>query len=400
MSNKELSKLYKEAVAPIGHFVESRHIVKGFNESVALYRKKGDDYELIGDIDDEFYNDTLERYIKLGAAGSIETRKLIKSVLKKNNGDTPENLNTFQSYIDEGGFVINENMLKAGEELIHKCIENNTGIMIDSFIEEIYGDNVFVNNKYFLEAWKASPSAGVMSRAGAGELFLAFFCNGTKPQKGDLRVGGEDIELKGYNGRLYKSGKINVKKALSDLVNGDFKNNEELFAGIADTVGKLAGTDDYNSQVRSLFSSEELRIDVLKNYKFFKQSGKFPALSIIVKMVGIVQLLAYKEAQKFDSMIAFNDKLGGNNIWMQFINFKDVSTIEDMWNRIDSLPSNMRTGAKNDGFGYSLQANIDKNTNMVRKSAQDTESDFKKQRVSARKTDTKDVKVGSLLSDI
>lgn len=54
MSNRELSKLYKEAVAPVGRFVESRHIVRGYSESVSLYRKKGNDYELIGDVDDDY----------------------------------------------------------------------------------------------------------------------------------------------------------------------------------------------------------------------------------------------------------------------------------------------------------------------------------------------------------
>ena len=83
MSNRELSKLYKEHVVPVGRFVQSRHIVRGYNESVSLYRKTGDDYELVGDIDDEFYNDTLKKYIKLGSADSVESRKLIQSVLKK-----------------------------------------------------------------------------------------------------------------------------------------------------------------------------------------------------------------------------------------------------------------------------------------------------------------------------
>jgi len=400
MSNRELSKLYKEAVAPCGHLAESRHIVKGYNESVSLYRKKGDDYELLGDVDDEFYNDTLERYIKLGSTNSIETRKLIQSVLKKNNGASTDNLNIFQSYVEEGGFVIDEAALKAGEEFMLKCIEGNRGILLDSFIEEIYGDNVNVNNNYFLEAWNTSPAATVMGRAGSGELFLAFFCNGSKPQKGDLRVGSEDIELKGYNGRLYKSNKIDAAGALSELTDGDFKNDEELFAGIADAVGKLAGTNEYNSEVQSLLNSEELRSEVVKNYIHLKRKGKFPALSIIVRVAGTVQLLAYKEAQKFDSMIAFNNNLGGNNIWMQFINFKDLSNIQDVWNRINNLPSSMRTAVRTDGFGFSLQANVDKNTNMVRKSAQDVESDLKKQRISAGKLDTKDKKIGSLLSDV
>ena len=397
MSNRELSKLYKEHVVPVGRFVQSRHIVRGYNESVSLYRKTGDDYELVGDIDDEFYNDTLKKYIKLGSADSVESRKLIQSVLKKNNGSSLENLNTFQSYIEEGGFLIDEDTLKAGEELLLQCIENNEGIMLDNFIEQIYGDAVNVNNKYFSEAWSTSPSAAVMGRAGSGELFLAFFCNGNKPQKGDLRVGSEDIELKGYNGRLYKSNKLKPVEALEELISGDFKSDDELLTGVADAIGKIAGTDEYNSEVKSLLESENLKSEVVENYVFLKRKGKLPSLSIIVRVAGTVQLLAYKKAQKFDSMIAFNNKLGSNNIWMQFINFKDLSNISEVWTRINNLPSSIRTTVRTDGLGFSLQANPEKNSNIVRKSAQDVETELKKQRISASKVDTKDIGVGSLL---
>ena len=51
--------------------------LKILGESVSLYRKKGDDYELIGDVDDDYYDNTLSNYIKLGSPGSIELRKQI-----------------------------------------------------------------------------------------------------------------------------------------------------------------------------------------------------------------------------------------------------------------------------------------------------------------------------------
>lgn len=397
MSNRELSKLYKEQVAPVGRFVESRHIVKGYSESVSLYRKKGDDYELIGDVDDDFYDSTLSRYIKLGSPGSTELRKQVQKILKKSDADTTDNVNIFQSYLEEGRFIIDDDLLKKGGDLIDKCIADNEGIMLDSFIEKIYGSDIIVGNKYFNAVWSAMPSTAVMGRAGEGELFLAFFCNGMKPEKGDLKVGSENIEIKGYGGRLYKSQKINAKKARAELISKRIESSEELLDGMADLIGALSGTEEYNSEIKSLLKSEDIVDNIVQNYKYLKQNGVLPDLSISVKIAGTVQLLAYKKAQKFDSMIAFKNKLGGNNTWLQFINFKDIDTIEDMWNRISNLPSNIRFSANTDGHGFHLKADIDKNSNTMRKLAQDYGVDLKSKKISARKVDTKDIGVGSLL---
>lgn len=397
MSNRELSKLYKETVAPKGRFVESRHIVRGYSESVTLYRKKGDDYELVGDVDDEYYDNTLSRYIKLGSPGSAKLRKQVQEILEKSDADTTDNVNIFQSYLEEGRFIIDDELLKKGEELIDKCITDNEGIMLDSFIEKIYGSDIIVGNKYFNNVWSAMPATAVMGRAGEGELFLAFFCNGIKPDKGDLKVGSENIEIKGYSGRLYKSQKINAKEARRELVSKRIESNEELLDGMAEMIGKLAGTEEYNSGIKSLLESEDIRSEIIQNYKYLKQNDNLPALSISIKIAGTVQLLAYKKAQKFDSIIAFNNKLGGNNIWLQFINLKDIDTIEDMWNRISSLPSNMRFSVHTDGNGFQLRAGIDKNSNMMSKLEQDYGVDLKSKRISARKVDTKDKRVGSLL---
>lgn len=371
--------------------------LKVLGESVSLYRKKGDDYELIGDVDDEYYDNTLSRYIKLGSPGSTELRKQIQKILKKSDADDTDNVNTFQSYVEEGRFVIDDESQKVGERVISDCIQNNEGIMIDSFINKIYGTNVDVGNKYFKKAWSASPAAAVMGRAGEGELFLAFFCNGIKPEKGDLKVGSENIEIKGYNGRLYKSEKIDTKQAYEELANSRIEDTEDLLDSVVNMIDKLSGTTKYSNEVRELLETENIKNDIIKNYTYFKQKGKLPTLSTIVKIAGTVQLLAYKEAQKFDSMVAFNNTLGGNNIWLQFINLKDINTVQDMWNRINNLVSSVRFAVRTDGFGFSLQVNVDKNPDMVRRLAQNYGINTKGKSKSARKVDTKDKGISSLL---
>jgi hypothetical protein len=73
-----------------------------------------------------------------------------------------------------------------------------------------------------------------------------------------------------------------------------------------------------------------------------------------MKIAGIVQLLAYKNAQKFDSMISFNDKMK-NSIWLQFINLKDINSLAELYNRLMNLPSVWRTSPRIDGLGFSLK---------------------------------------------
>ena len=85
-----------------------------------------------------------------------------------------------------------------------------------------------------------------------------------------------------------------------------------------------------------------------------KNKNKLPAGSMFTKVAGVSQLISYKNAQRFDSMIAFNDKIG-SDIFMQFINFKDIDDISSLFDRISKLPSTLRFSRRNDGFGYSLQ---------------------------------------------
>ena len=73
-----------------------------------------------------------------------------------------------------------------------------------------------------------------------------------------------------------------------------------------------------------------------------------------MEVAGILQLFAYKIDQKFDSMIAFNDKLP-NGLWLQFLNFKDINTIADLYDRLKDSPSKWRISSRTDGFGFSLQ---------------------------------------------
>ena len=324
-------------------------------EDVALYKKEGEDYTLIGNVDNEFYNSTLSKYIKLGLSDSAELRKTISEILTKNNGNTSDNLNTFQSYVAEGGITLDTEKLAASESFLLKCVSENTGIMLDEFLKQTYG-NIDVYNQYFKTAWASIPAATrVMGRAGAGELFLAFFCNGTKPIKGDLRVGSEDIEIKGLQGRLFKGKKIEKTRALWELVNQDYDDESQLLEEIALTIGAIAapGVNHYNSEILKLITQPNLKDQILSDYSYLLKKGSLPVLSLTMEVAGAVQLLVYKEIQNFDSMIAFNHKLP-TGVWLQFIDFKDINNLASLYNRLQNLPSRVRIEMRADGNGFSF----------------------------------------------
>lgn len=324
------------------------------SEGIKLYKKQSDNYILIEDIDEDYFNNILFKSIKLGSTNSIKLRNYISDIITKLNSNTPENLNLFQNYIIQGKFSLDTQKLTASESLINKCISENTGIMLDSFLKEIYGE-VYVYNEYFKDTWISIPATTVtMGRAGSGELFLAFFCNGNKGKKGDLRVGDEDIEIKGYNGRLFKSNKIQKQKALDDLRLKEHNSETQILDSIACTIGLIAGTETYKHEIFNLISQLEFKSQIIKDYEYLNVKGYLPRLSLIMEVAGILQLFAYKIDQKFDSMIAFNDKLP-NGLWLQFLNFKDINTIADLYDRLKDSPSKWRISSRTDGFGFSLQ---------------------------------------------
>ena len=410
MSNRELSKLYKEAVAPVGRFVESRHIVRGYSESVSLYRKKGDKYELIGDIDDDFYDSTLSKYIKLGSADSVELRKSTKDTLEAANGLKGDNLNIYQSYVVAGNFDIKEENRRSGESFLQQCILNNTLISVGSFLRQIYGDDIIADNEYFKDAWVAVPATSEFGhdRAGAGELFLAFFCNGKKPTKGDLHVGDKNIEVKGFGGRLYKSKKIDKQEIMQELISKDLDNVDDILDKIVDTISSLAGTTKYKKDIQDIIeNNSNIREKVFETYdalteRYFNISNT----NIFMTLASVAHLLAYKETQGFDSIIAFSQskklfesgdlKNISEKILMQFINLSDITTVAEMFTRLQSLDGNIRIIFNGDGSGFPMA--LDSSSSEA-DSSDEQGSVLKKKtlRTSARKVDTKDIGIGSML---
>jgi len=384
--------------------------LKILGESVSLYRKKGDDYELIGDIDDDFYDTTLSKYIKLGSSDSKELRKTVKDTLDAANGLKGDNLNIYQSYVVAGNFDITEENRRSGESFLQQCVLNNTLISVGSFLRQIYGDNVIADNEYFKSAWVAVPSINEFghNRAGAGELFLAFFCNGKKPTKGDLHVGSKNIEVKGFGGRLHKSKKIDKQEIMQKLVSKDLDNIDDILDEIVDAISNLAGTTEYKKDIKNIFeNNSNIREKVLETYdKLTKHYFNISNDNIFIALASATHLLAYKDTQGFDSIIAFSKskklfdsgdfKNISEKILMQFINLSDITTVAEMFIRLKSLDGNIKIIFNGDGSGFPME--LDSSSSGVDSSGEQVSVLKKKAlKASARKVDTKDRQLGSLL---
>ena len=395
MHSWNLEKIYSKQVTKSAP-VPPPNRLRVLGESVSLYRKKGEDYELIGDIDDDFYDNTLSKYIKLGSMDSAEVRKTVKNILKTANGNTGDNLNAFHGYVTEGNFTISENNAD-GENFLLECIEGNKSIQLGDFLKNIYGNQVEVTNSYFKKVWEASPeNTDKHNRAGEGELFLAFFCNGEKPIKGDLRVGNRNIEVKGSGGRLYKNTKIKNKKEILDNLSVEKFNDEgELLKAISVAIGEVAGSNDYNDEVLDIISSDNIKDNILRNYSSLIPRGKLPDKSLFMDIANYIQLLAYKHSQKFDSIILFNKSNMGAGVLMQFIDLEGIDTVSDMAKKLKSLPNKTEFKHNADGKGYSFILNGVGVDNIDGEG--DSPGSAKVKAASARKADIKDTEIGSLL---
>ena len=406
MHSWNLEKIYSKQVTKSAP-VPPLNRLRVLGESVSLYRKKGEDYELIGDVDDDYYDSTLSRYIKLGSADSVELRKQIKSILKDIGGFQNDNLDVYQNYVSEGGFNIDDTNRQAGQQFLLQCIAEDRFISIGDFLKKIYGD-VNASNEYFTKAWSAAPKGGVMSRTGSGELFFAFFCDGSKPDKGDLRVGNKDIEIKGFKGRLLKSDALPpLDQVLQDLKDKPVVYEDQLLDQMIETINDLSGTTKYKNQIRDFINLENIRERIIKEYRIFvsKKIGRAERSefdrSYTMLIASAAHLLGYKENQKFDSIIAFNTTSGfADNSELQFINLDNVETLVDMIDKLNninkSLPSPIIIKYNPDGNGFNMLLGKSK-TPVGDSGVLQSATDAKTLRASARKADVKDIGVGSLL---
>jgi len=320
------------------------------NEDVELYIKDSDDYIHVGSIGQEYYDKVLKRYINQGSTSGVEQRKIIEARLTEANGNINNNANIFQNYLSEGNFDLNDANFDACEQRILDMLTKNQSGFVTDIINETFS-GATADNKYFNEAWLTAPNAPTFGRAGAGELYLAFFGNGHKPTKGDLAIRDRNIELKGAEGRLYKTNKIT--DYYDPLARAEIPSLTEF----AEVIAKNSGTEKLiNDIVTFIKGNSEIFDQLLYEYRYFRDRNKLRPGNIINYIGGIAQLLSYKKEQGFDSFLAFTpgQSVRVSDVYIQFIDMHNINTVEQLYSLILSLPSKFKFSRAKDGAGFQL----------------------------------------------
>jgi len=323
-----------------------------YSENVALYTKKGDGYELLANVDQKYYDDILSRYVKMGSVDSIEGRKNIEDRLEKAGGNISNNLDIFQSYAYAANFELQNKNFTSAQTNFLNLMNNSATFSLDTFIENSF-HNSNVYNKYFDKAWCALPEAPTHGAPGCGELFLAFLCDGVKPKKGDLSVGGFEIELKGAGGRLFKTAALT--NDVSDL-DADATDNEAILSNICKFIAKFCGIPEGYNEIFKLVKDNNLQDDLFRERDYFLQRRKLRpgmgklGVNLIFQIGGTFQLLEYKKAQGFDVFLAYNQI--GNDLVLQAVNMQTVSSLSDFYKQLNNLKGNLKFSRRTDGKGW------------------------------------------------
>jgi hypothetical protein len=195
---------------------------------------------------------------------------------------------------------------------------------------------------------------------------------------------------------------------MQELISKDLDNVDDILDKIVDTISNLAGTTKYKKDIQDIIeNNSNIREKVLETYdalteRYFNISNT----NIFMTLASVTHLLAYKATQGFDSIIAFSEskklfesgdlKNASEKIIMQFINLSDISTVTEMFTRLKSLDGNIRIIFNGDGSGFPMA--LDSSSSEA-DSSDEQGSVLKKKtlRTSARKVDTKDIGIGSML---
>ena len=293
-----------------------------FTDDVDIYKKDAQDLkpDLVATVDPEYYKDTLTKYIKLGSIDSAEVRNIVIQRLTTANGLISNNLELFQGLVmDLDLNIVDPANFDKCETKFIETIKNNTSTTIDEIIFAGFGKSV-TDSPYYKQCWSAWPEAPVIGNPGEGELFLSFFCNGTKPKKGDIQIGDFQIELKGPGGRLYKNRNqiAPYEPEMVELLTIDFNANEaQLRTSAIDNYSQyIANVSGYSKgvdQIKDLLSDNEFLIKQLNRESFEFVSGyknKLRNGNSFFQLAGYVQIYAYKEEFGFNALAVFGPKPG------------------------------------------------------------------------------------------
>ena len=275
------------------------------------------DYE----VDKEYFNNQIKPRLVLGHPDRIIARKIIEDrLIELKAQNITDTIDMYQEFIDKLGIVLDDDKaIKFSRELTSKYTE--------------YTFSNLLKNTYALKAdpssdirWQAvfqakpEPIAGGRRTPGDGELFISFFSNSKRPPTGDVQIGDVKIEVKGYQGRLYKGLIQRTLLPPKDTFKMYPADNKIDF--IVKFIINLAGggaDNDIKTIVKD--NLDTLATEIYKSVTVDKAP-------LLTRIIGAQQLLLYKNEANFNNFLIFNKKIAAPDV--PYIVFEVPSTLQEI----------------------------------------------------------------------
>lgn len=337
---KNLGSLYTESVFGLPSVL--RTTVLGEGPTLDIYAKdpETEETDKIGTVNKDYFVKKVKPAIRLGSVDSASEREEVEKRLKDANGLIGNNLDIFQSFINDTGIIVNKETTEAFKDGLLLTITDNQRF---TFADLIHGS--FKGDKEIIlarlpEIIGAFPVAPRFGRPGEGELALGFFAGGKKPSKGDVQVGSFLIEAKGPGARLYGTETIGdiYTASLAEIVNAPA--NEQVdkicnfiikYSGNTPTLNTLR--TELTTTVTNNFNAYMQDVNTLYNVNKDRDVAKANNSLLIFKTMGWLHLMGYQKSFGFDGMLFFNKSSPSfpmRGLYTRDLNLDSLLTIKDI----------------------------------------------------------------------
>ena len=360
----KLQDMYKQVVI---NEVLGPHVTDPYpTKDISLYardnNKSTGKIEHVADVDKEYYDDILGDYINRGSSDNMEARKMIEQKLDKAGGLINNNLDVFQTYCATGNFDLNEQNFEKFAGSIVSSIQSNSTVMLSDLVNNSFTQATVLNEYLYPPrgAWACIPEAPVHGAPGEGELYLAFFGNGIKPDKGDLSVGGREVELKGPGGRLFKTKGLSM--VVDMLMKQPLQNDASFAKAAAECITINSGTEELSSDVQKFITNNpEISNSLYNDYQYLMTKRKFRpsntrVINLFLYLMGLCQMIMYRNTQGFDSLLLFERV--NNDYALQFIDMQNIKSVVQLYDVCMNMGTHLKFSRRADGKGFAISISL------------------------------------------
>ena len=272
-------------------------------------------------VDKVYFNNEIIPRLELGHPDKITVRTIIaKRLLKLNAQNIATTIDMYQEFIEGLGIVLDDDKAeKFGSALTGEYTKNTfSDLLKDTYA--LKADPSSDDRWQAVFEAKPLPIAGGRKQPGDGELFISFFSNSKRPPTGDVQIGDVKIEVKGYQGRLYKG--LIQRTPLPDKDTFKVYPNDNKIDFIVKFIINLAGGGAYND-IKPIVTGDlnTLATEIYKSVTVDKAP-------LLTRIIGAQQLLLYKEEANFNNFLIFNKKIAAPDV--PYIVFEVPSTLQEI----------------------------------------------------------------------